>query len=675
MTTTTLTTDHIPSPLSENKQIPSELRKRDLAWMLVIGLLGLTLRLLYVWQYSKHPHGRLLWVDEQSYFQAAERIMAGQWLPDRPFYQDPLISYILAGLMRIVGKDVVVLRYALACLGAMTPLIVFLAGRQGLGRPEGIVAGLATALYGPLIFTDGLLEKEGAGALVAALALWRTAKALVPNRRYLDAGLAGLLWGLLALLRSNALLVGILGPIWWVVGPGRPPSPRWRKAIVFFAAFVLPLVPVSLINLAVSKPREFILVTWQAGSNFYIGNRPGATGINTEPAFVNPTAQNESEGFVEEASRRSGRPLSLNEVSQFWLREGLRFWAEKPREAIRLLGRKFAYLMLDFEVPDSQSFALNRAIAWPSLALGFLTFGWLTPWATMGLSRTPRPPFWWFLALSTTIGLGSTALFFVLGRYRIPWTPGLALLAACGATDLARRIGRRRWLDVSWRILVLAVPTAALAWRADLHPARESWAQLELALFVSHVNAGQLDDAINNLDDLRALGRRPAMMASSVFAPGPVHDRLAAVVAQRLALAGEGRFESDLASARWARAIPEGRDVSRRLLEAAERARPGDPRVQKEWGGWWLGQFDHPDARIQALKHFQQTSNDPSAQITLALLTGNRQLLDLAEKSDVNVDMVRIRLARAILDAEAIDPVRPSTDRGTTQRPRPSRSR
>ena len=43
----------------------------------------------------------------------------------------------------------------------------------------------------------------------------------------------------------------------------------------------------------------------------------------------------------------------------------------------------------------------------------------------------------------TAMGLGSTAAFFVVARYRIPWTPGLTLLGGAGLVDLCRRIRGR----------------------------------------------------------------------------------------------------------------------------------------------------------------------------------------------------------------------------------------
>ena len=56
------------------------------------------------------------------------------------------------------------------------------------------VAGWAAALYGPLIFTDIGLEKEGVGALLAATALGLTALA-ADRRGAVASGAAGMAWG------------------------------------------------------------------------------------------------------------------------------------------------------------------------------------------------------------------------------------------------------------------------------------------------------------------------------------------------------------------------------------------------------------------------------------------------------------------------------------------------
>lgn len=629
---------------------------RDLAWFVVIGALGLGLRLAYARSYGAHPLGRLPWVDEGAYWTRAREILGGAWLPERPFYQDPLWPYLLAGLMRALRtEDVAPLRTALAALGALTPLVVCWAGRRGLGRAEGIVAGLAAAVCGPLIFTDGLLEKEGPAALGAALALVLTARAVEPGRGIVAALVAGLAWGMVSLLRANALVVAVLGACWWARGPGLPAGGRSRRrAAGFLAGVGLALSPATLINASVSRPPELILTTWQAGANFYIGNGPEATGTYVAPEFVEANPAREADDFRAEAWRRVGRRLSPGEVSRFWLARGLERWRDAPAASVRLLVKKVGLLAHDSEIPDNQDIAVVRLVAAPVLACGVLSFGWLSPWAALGLPRALRSPFGRFLVLSTAGGLASTALFFVVGRYRIPWMPGLILLAAAGAVDTWRRVAARRWASLAARMLLLAAPAAVLAWRPLPDPAPDRWGHAQIQLAMAYLGAGQLEPAIDALDDARALGPGPALRIRELLAEGPVHDRLATLGAPRPERAGASGREDALRRVRWLRLLPEGRDESRRRLEAARRADPGDRRIDREWGLWWLGEEETPAVRRRAAEGLARAARgpagDPSAAIALALLTGDRRHLPHPPVSPPAVRPERLRLAVAILE-------------------------
>ncbi|HEX8203371.1 MAG TPA: hypothetical protein VF590_23040 [Isosphaeraceae bacterium] len=362
-----------------------------------------------------------------------------------------------------------------------------------------------------MIFTDGLLEKEGTAALGVALALGLTARAVAPGRGIVSALGAGLAWGAVALLRANALVVVVLGATWWARGPGRPLGGRNRlRAGGFVLGVALALAPATLINLAVSRRPELIVTTWQAGANFYIGNGPEATGTYAAPPFVTATPAFEARDFRAEAQRRLGRRLTPGAVSRFWLARGLQRWRDEPAAAERLLARKFGLLAHDAEIPDNQDIAVVREVAAPALAWGFLRFGWLTPWAALGLVPALRTPFGRFLALATLGGLGSTALFFVVGRYRIPWMPGVILLASAGAVDSWRRVARGRWRSVAAGILLLAAPAGVLAWRPSTDPAPDRWGHAQIQLATADLGAGRLDPAIDALNDARALGPGPS---------------------------------------------------------------------------------------------------------------------------------------------------------------------
>jgi hypothetical protein len=631
------------------KAAVSAVRRRygDLGWAVVIGLVGLTLRVACARQFAADPLGRFLWIDEQAYWARARAILAGQVLPDQPFYQDPLYPYLLAALMVVVGDSVAALRLALACLGALTPLAVLWAGRIGLGRTEGLVAGCVAAVYGPLVLTDIGLEKEGLGALLAALALGLTAR--VARRPTAGAAaLAGLAWGVLALLRANALVVGPIGAAWCCWGVPRRAQAQWAPglALAFAGGCALSLSPAVVVNTIVSQPREFLLTTWQAGPNFYNGNGPEATGTFADIPFVAAHPFFEAEDYRREAERRTGRRLTPAAVSRFWFAQGLKQWQTAPGASLRLLARKGFLLANDHEVADNHDGSYLRLTAVPALRFGVLSFGWIAPCAALGLARArrDRSPFWWFLVVATAAGLAATAAFFVVGRYRIPWVPGLLLLGAAGVVDLARRLAARRFREAALRVSLLVAPAAALAWAPTPVAAEDRWGLALRRQFKAYLASGQIDPAIDALDDARALGVRPMRNLAAMMAAGPEHDHWVSLLAEV-----SHPQVSDLVRARWLRQVPEGRAESRRLLEALLRAQPDDAAALREWGGWWLGAVRDPEARAQAVAAFRgaAAAGDASAAIELALLTADPRALDLPSLS--RADGPRLRVARAIL--------------------------
>ncbi|HZW33018.1 MAG TPA: hypothetical protein VFF52_20045 [Isosphaeraceae bacterium] len=628
---------------------------RDWGWVLAIGVLGLVLRLTYAWEFTRHPLGRLPWVDEIAYWLRGQEILLGAWLPSRPFYQDPLFPYWLAVLMRVVGQDLVRLRLVVAGLGALTPLAIFWAGRIGLGRVEGIVAGLMAALYGPLIFTDGLLEKEGLAALVAALGLILTASGASPARRAVWAGLSGLAWGALVLLRANALVLAPVGAAWWACQNGGAIGLRRRlaRSASFLVGLSLALAPAILINFVVSRPRELLFTTWQGGANFYIGNGPEATGTYIPLEFVEANPAREADQFRAEAERRAGRVLTPGEVSRFWFAAGLSQWRAAPAASLRLLVKKLGLLLHDFEISDSHDLEFVRLVAAPELAWGVLSFGWLAPLAALGLARSPRTPFWWFLVLSTVAGLASTAVFFVVGRYRIPWMPGLMLLGAAGLVDWVRLAARRDWRAAALRLALLATPAAVLAWRPMPDPTPNRWDHIEFKLAMAYLTEGQLDACIDALDDARAL--KPALVErlDNLLKQGKVHDGVLELIRRRASGTGPLTAGATLHRARWYRQIPEARAESRRLLEALLRANPGNARARREWGAWWLGQTKDPQARQVAADQLAQAaggpSGDASAALLLALLTADPRPLAAHVVRASRADWPRLRLTQAIV--------------------------
>jgi len=638
----------------------------------LVAVVALAARLPAAWQYGDHPLGRLPWVDEAAYLLRALAIASGQFRPQGPFYQDPLWPYLLAIPARLFGPDLPAIRLAMAAVGSITPVLVWAAGRRALGRAEGLVAGLLAALCGPLVFTDMTLEKEGTAALVAAASLLLSARGGPAS-----AFGSGLAWGLHALLRSNALLFGPLVPLWWLVAPPAPTTAgrRAARALASAAGFALALAPIVAWNASCGPPGDRLwLTTWQAGPNFFIGNRPGASGTYDPPSFVEPNPAFEADDFRREADRRSGRALAPAAVSRYWMGEGQKFWRDRPAEATRLLGRKFALVTADTEIPDNQDPQVVRLVAAPWLAAAPLGFGALLTLSAAGLAarlpprptpHAPHPTLHARLSLVAVvaIGLGSTALFFVVGRYRVPWLPALALLAGAGAIDLARAVADRQARPLAIAA-VLGSIVAAIAWWPRPDPAPDRWGHAQIQLAIAALDAGGpwLDRALDALDDARALGPGPAARVEALVADGPIADRLRAAVATRLDAASRLGPVAPATRARLLRQIPALRPEARRILDEALSARPDDPALRRESGSWWLTAASAAEAeapagswpiaatglRGRAAADWRRAApaGDRPAALLLALIGRDPAALPTTVEG---LDPARVRLARAII--------------------------
>jgi len=630
--------------------------KWNVAGFVVIALVAVFLRVLFAWQYTSHPLGQYPWVDEASYWTWARAISAGQWVPVAPFYQDPLYPYSLAGLMGIVGTSVSTLRLASAALGVLSPLVVGLVGYRAVGRAEGLVAGSLMAVYGPLIFVDGSLEKEGMATLCVGLALGATAIWSFSVRRVgLCAAGAGFAWGVVALLRSNALLVAPLAVVWWIAAT-RGQSRLGRRAIpaaCFLAGWATAVSPAVVANYFVSRPHELLGTTWQLGPNFYIGNNPKATGRYAAPPFVRPNPAYEAADFATEAARRAGHRLTLGEVNRYWLFRGLRYWWDAPGSAASLLIKKVLMVTNHREIPDNQDPVFIAIIAAPALKAGIVGFGGLLPFAALSLRRSGQTSFLRFVQLATALGLISTAGFFVVGRYRVPWTPGLALLAAVGLVDLIRRVRARAGRQIIVRLGLLLVPGLALSWWPDLGPPPQDWATNLLNLGLANLRAGQIDAAVDAFDDARALDTNGAFLIRSVCESQAVRGGFAAAL---ISIGGSSDDFSEptvaLRRARLLRQIPDRASEAVALLRASLRGHPADPGLRRELGLALIDRSTNPSGFSDSLAILRGVASqgDRSAAITVALATNNAT--NLPPPSGVRSDRagdIRLTLTRTII--------------------------
>jgi tetratricopeptide (TPR) repeat protein len=401
------------------------------AALLAVGVVALCLRCVYLWQIHDAPFFDLRIGDGAAYHQWARRIADGDWLGTGVFYQAPLYPYFLALVYRFLDDSTTTVRLVQAFLGAESCALLAAAGMSLFGR-RGALAGLGLAVYPPAIFLDGLIEKSPlvtllTTALLALLAV--PAERMTPRRRFAT----GIILGLLALTRENALLLAI--PILcWLLWQHW----RWTAALLPVAGCALVLLPIGLRNLAVGG--EFHLTTAQFGPNFYIGNHAGADGTYQALVIGHGSAVDEREDATRLAEQARGRNLSPGEVSHFWTQRSWEYIRSQPLAWLRLTARKVALTFNAAEVSDTESQEVYAEWSWLLRLLRPFDFGVVFGLAAMGTALTARSwrRLWFLYALISAYAL-SLALFYVFARYRFPLVPVLMVLAAGGIVPAPRR--------------------------------------------------------------------------------------------------------------------------------------------------------------------------------------------------------------------------------------------
>jgi tetratricopeptide (TPR) repeat protein len=399
---------------------------------------ALAARLAYLAEW----HGTLLFTtpigDARAYLDWARQIAAGDWLGREVFYQAPLYPYFLAGVLRLTGSETWGPRLVQALLGALACVWLGRAAERFFDRASGLVAGFALALYAPAIYFDGLIQKPALdGALLAAL-LWVCARARTRSGVG-GAFFAGVLLGLLALSRENALVAVPLVGLW--LASARPEESRGRHAAAV-AALLLGLAavlgPVAVRNHALGG--RYLVTTAQAGPNLWIGNHPGASGRYEPLRPGRGSARFERQDAHDLAVAAAGRELSPAEVSDYWRDRALAWARESPGDWARLLTRKLALVWNRAELPDTEGIEAYTDV---SLLLRVLrvpgSFGVLAPLAAVGTLALWRDwrRFWLLPALALALA-ASIAVFYVFARYRYVLVPPLVPLAAAGTVALAR---------------------------------------------------------------------------------------------------------------------------------------------------------------------------------------------------------------------------------------------
>jgi len=422
----------------------------------LVGGLALVLRLVYLHEIQNIPLFDVPVVDAKIYVDDALFLSGKSWAGrPAPFWQPPLYPYILALLFSAFGENYYLPRLLQTLLGAAICVLTYRLGSRLFSSTIGLGAGLAAAVYGPLIYFGGELLPPILALFLDLLLLCFLLS--LPQRRAGWALLSGLLLGLSALAVANVLLFlpVLLGWLWHTQRSARisPRRTAWQCAFLLLGCG-LAIAPVTLRNYLVGQ--DFVLISHNAGINFYLGNNPDfERTLNIRPG-------RDWAYLVEMPEREAGieRPSAK---SRYFFARSWDFIASEPLDYGQLLLRKLYHFWRGNEIRRNLDLYYGRhdslllqVLLWKH-GLAF-PFGLVSPLALLGLvafwrSPSGRTPSGRLLLLFLLVYMVSVVLFFVTSRYRLPVVPLLLLLAGWGVRECV--VVRRRWALLVFPVLLV----------------------------------------------------------------------------------------------------------------------------------------------------------------------------------------------------------------------------
>jgi tetratricopeptide (TPR) repeat protein len=453
--------DREPSNARPVRHEPALPGTRPFPYGLAVFILALAVRLVYLYESSANPTFATPIMDSADYDDLARTLVEGG-RPHTPLFWQPIFyPLFLAAVYRVTSSSILAAKAIQIILGSVTCLLSYRLGRRLFDRPTGLLAGVITALYGPLIFFDAELLATGWAAFwsVALILLFLGAASSTKPGPSLALGAAA---ALSVITRPTFLPVIAAGCIWLTFVWHRTAAMRTRALpglVMVGVGFLLVAGPVAMLNHRLWGRVGILPAT--GGINFYIGNNPDAAEtISHRPG--------RDWNQLLALPRQHGVQGNMWDDQRFFYRQARDWISSRPTAFLRGLGRKGVQFVSAREIPRSLDLYVFRtwstvlsALTWKVGGFGF-PFGLLLPLAVVGLihhRRTIPGPMWLLLILYPL----SIIVVFVAARYRAPLIGVLSIPAAAGCLALINAIREQHWRRLASRAALIAGVIAVIS--------------------------------------------------------------------------------------------------------------------------------------------------------------------------------------------------------------------
>ncbi|MFH1962577.1 MAG: glycosyltransferase family 39 protein [bacterium] len=393
---------------------------------------------------SPHPGD-----DIHMYVTSAKQILDGTF-PKTPFEYNPLYYYFLAVCYIISGDyNLLFPRMIQFFSGIGVCLFSYLIGKQVFNKQVGLLSAFLCAVCGTLIFHEGVLLSTALTTFFITVSLFFFIK-LQEKYSLKDIIIAGIFLGIATLSQPNVIL---LLPIvcMWLIFTVKDVKQKLVLIGVTIAVFSITISPVTIRNYVVSH--KIILLTSAGGFQFWMGNNEHSDGVFN---FCHPYLEQ-----LQEKMKKDDKGLYLSDV--------ITFAKTKPYDYIKLQIKKCLLFWGSWDIPHQINYELTKEDV-PLLKFPFiLTFGWL---AVLGLTGMLLSLSQWKKCILLYLFIFGysfvTIIFIVVGRYRPPILPLLAIFSGFAIYYLFCRIKEQSWGKMIVPIVLLVIFTVIVNHQALL---------------------------------------------------------------------------------------------------------------------------------------------------------------------------------------------------------------
>lgn len=418
---------------------------------LLIAFSSFIINLIYILELRKSPLFYSPQMDALYHIEWAERIISGDIIGKEVFFRAPFYPYLLALIIKIFNGNLFFMRIFQGLIGSLSVFLIYLTAEKFFSKKVALFSSIVATLYGPFIYFTGeflIVSLIIFLNLLIFLALYRAIK----NPSFFNWLLAGVLSGLSAIARPNILLPALLLPILLFFLYRKN---TLKKTIGLFCGILIVVSPILLRNYIVGK--DFVPIASQAGINFYIGNNPSSDGTTAIAPGTRGTWWGGYHDAIRQAEKAMGKKLKPSEVSNYWLKKGLKFIKDSPNLYIKLLVKKFFLFFSGMEISNNKDIyffkeysIISNLLIWkivipktkniPFFIFGF-PFSLLLVFAITGIifSIKEKDKEKLLLLFFIITYLISVIIFFVNARYRMPVIPLLIMFSVFGFIELLKR--------------------------------------------------------------------------------------------------------------------------------------------------------------------------------------------------------------------------------------------